>query len=520
MKKGLLLLLGVILIGILSYLCFIDKMESIKGDLLSKSKLAYKDKQFDWVDVDIQGQNLEMTTNLVLRGVAPSEEKRDEAELIAKSIEGVMGVDNRLTLALAPQSLELSIKLPKVAELVATKVSPYTIAVTKEKSNQIILTGYVENIEEHNRLVAKAITLFGAENITDELKEATGSPTAWYASAELGLDKLKVVDYGQFNITDRVFNFKGYVGTEATKEVVLANLKESLNSDYEGTYTIDAPSVTELATTEVSPYTIAVTKEKSNQIILTGYVENIEEHNRLVAKAITLFGAENITDELKEATGSPTAWYASAELGLDKLKVVDYGQFNITDRVFNFKGYVGTEATKEVVLANLKESLNSDYEGTYTIDAPVVKVVELEEVITEVVEEEVLEEVKIPKSISCQASFTELLANKKIHFEYDKAFIKKSSYELLDSLISVANGCPNSKIEIEGHTDSDGSKQYNQKLSYRRADAVKVYLIQRGIQSDRLKAIGYGEINPVATNKTKDGKEQNRRIEFNVKGAE
>ena len=70
------------------------------------------------------------------------------------------------------------------------------------------------------------------------------------------------------------------------------------------------------------------------------------------------------------------------------------------------------------------------------------------------------------------------------------------------------------QLEIQGHTDSDGADVYNQDLSERRAVSVKNYLVNNGINTDRLTTIGYGETNPVASNKTKEGKAKNRRIEF------
>ena len=71
-------------------------------------------------------------------------------------------------------------------------------------------------------------------------------------------------------------------------------------------------------------------------------------------------------------------------------------------------------------------------------------------------------------------------------------------------------------IEVEGHTDNVGKAEVNKKLSQKRADAVKDYLIKKGIEADRLSAIGYGSEQPIADNKTKEGRAQNRRVEFKI----
>jgi OOP family OmpA-OmpF porin len=71
-------------------------------------------------------------------------------------------------------------------------------------------------------------------------------------------------------------------------------------------------------------------------------------------------------------------------------------------------------------------------------------------------------------------------------------------------------------VTLEGHTDSVGSVEYNQRLSERRANAVRQYLIEKGIASSRIRVVGYGKLRPIADNKTDDGRAINRRVEFEV----
>ena len=71
-------------------------------------------------------------------------------------------------------------------------------------------------------------------------------------------------------------------------------------------------------------------------------------------------------------------------------------------------------------------------------------------------------------------------------------------------------------LSIEGHTDSKGTEEYNQKLSERRAEAVANYLVKLGVDRDKVSAVGYGESNPVATNETDSGRQLNRRVEIIV----
>ncbi len=99
-------------------------------------------------------------------------------------------------------------------------------------------------------------------------------------------------------------------------------------------------------------------------------------------------------------------------------------------------------------------------------------------------------------------------------FDTAKWNIKPQGYPILDEAIVVLKNNPNMKIEIQGHTDSVGSKPYNQKLSEKRANAVKAYFVQKGISADRLSAKGFGLSKPVADNSAADGRAMNRRVEL------
>ena len=103
-------------------------------------------------------------------------------------------------------------------------------------------------------------------------------------------------------------------------------------------------------------------------------------------------------------------------------------------------------------------------------------------------------------------------------FDFDKAVLKPEGKAKLDDLTSKMGGINLEVIIAVGHTDSDGSDAYNQKLSVRRAEAVKDYLTSKGVEKNRVYTEGKGEKQPVADNKTKEGKAKNRRVEIEVVG--
>ena len=105
---------------------------------------------------------------------------------------------------------------------------------------------------------------------------------------------------------------------------------------------------------------------------------------------------------------------------------------------------------------------------------------------------------------------------KAILFDLGKATIKPQSAETLDNIVKVLNDFKNAKFSVEGYTDSTGNKAKNIKLSEERAYSVKAYLVEKGINPARLSAKGFGPENPIADNKTKKGRELNRRVEINL----
>lgn len=106
---------------------------------------------------------------------------------------------------------------------------------------------------------------------------------------------------------------------------------------------------------------------------------------------------------------------------------------------------------------------------------------------------------------------------KTILFDTGKSSFKKQTKPVLEAITAILKEYPKANFTIEGHTDSVGSKTLNQKLSDARANAVMAYLVENGIDSARLTAIGFGEDYPIASNATRDGRAQNRRVEVKLK---
>jgi OOP family OmpA-OmpF porin len=99
-----------------------------------------------------------------------------------------------------------------------------------------------------------------------------------------------------------------------------------------------------------------------------------------------------------------------------------------------------------------------------------------------------------------------------VEFASNSPIVKNAYHDHIQKVANFLTAYPETKAEIEGHTDSRGSEKYNRDLSQKRAENVMKHLISNGIDPSRLRAVGYGESRPIADNNTKEGRERNRRV--------
>ncbi|MCF8026310.1 MAG: OmpA family protein [Desulfobacteraceae bacterium] len=127
-----------------------------------------------------------------------------------------------------------------------------------------------------------------------------------------------------------------------------------------------------------------------------------------------------------------------------------------------------------------------------------------------------LETVQGMENVSYNEETKEIDATMNILFDFDKATIRPAEKSKLDELARVFSKYPENIVIVEGHTDSKGSAAYNQKLSELRASRVAEYIRSKDFDISRLTARGYGESQPIATNETAEGREQNRRVDLQI----
>jgi outer membrane protein OmpA-like peptidoglycan-associated protein len=104
-----------------------------------------------------------------------------------------------------------------------------------------------------------------------------------------------------------------------------------------------------------------------------------------------------------------------------------------------------------------------------------------------------------------------------VFFDFNSSVLKKESIPDLNRAVALLRELPSNHVTVTGYTDSVGSPEFNQKLSESRANAVLTYIVQHGIEASRVSAVGMGELNPIASNATEEGRALNRRVEFQLR---
>lgn len=109
-----------------------------------------------------------------------------------------------------------------------------------------------------------------------------------------------------------------------------------------------------------------------------------------------------------------------------------------------------------------------------------------------------------------------VIVSNSVLFDTDSAILRTASLSTLNNMAEVLSRYPDTRIVVTGYTDSEGSEEHNLQLSERRATSVRNYLISRGVRPESLTAVGLGESDPIDTNQTAQGRQNNRRVEFRV----
>lgn len=238
----------------------------------------------------------------------------------------------------------------------------------------------------------------------------------------------------------------------------------------------------------------------NGKVTLTGALPDQAAKDQVIARARQQYGEGNFLDKLtvNDSLRFPHANWLPAALALLPLgnRANDEGGFALTGNSLTVRGMVESEDLKAKLLAEAKQAVAAE---VAVLDNLTVR-----------------GQVNAAQLADFQAKLNELLAGRVVEFQPSRAVLTPRGKAALDQLAAVLAQTPGVPVEIGGHTDARGSETGNQRLSQRRAEACRAYLMTQGVAGQRLTSKGYGEAKPVADNQTEEGRQRNRRTEFTV----
>ena len=375
------------------------------------------------------------------------------------------------------------------AAVLPAAVSPYTWQ--GEKSNgKVMLSGYVPSADARDEVAAAARIAFAGLTIEDRVKVAAGEPRMdWIGAIKFAIGELAKLEDGRVSVGDKVYAIEGEALTGVSYVAVLEANTKTLPASLE----LQKADVTPPA---VSPYRF-VAERRGGGIALTGHVPNDADREAVLTAAHRKFGAAEVAGDLAYASGAPEGFVEAASVALQVLSRLVGGRVEIVDKTLTVDGFVYQPGAVEDITENVAVSLPEGF--TVAADTLVAR--------------------QGPQPVvaeRCGELLQAVLKTGRIEFDGNKAEIAGDSYGFLDRVSATVARCPDANIEIGAHTDSEGSASRNRDRTQARADAIVDFLVNAGVRRERLTAVGYGEDNPIADNKTDQGKVANRRIEFAV----
>ncbi|TCM83498.1 OmpA family protein [Rhodovulum steppense] len=327
----------------------------------------------------------------------------------------------------------------------------------------------------------------------------------WGKAAAHGIDALAEIGGGTLAFSDANVTLVAVPGTERARfDRAVAALRTALTAPFELTATLPDPAGADGPDTAEGPREFVATLSPKGKVQLRGRVSDALVQSAAESYARARFGLRNVRSATRLDPGLPEGWPIRVLAGLEALSQLRNGTVIVRADLVRISGVTMDDTAQARVARLLSDRLGEGQ--SFEID------------ITYVEPEETPDGRPTPEA--CVARIGEIIAEEKITFSPGSIRIEGAAVRVVDQIAEVLRSCPDARIEIGGHTDSQGRAALNERLSRERAEAVLTALMARRVLTSNLTARGYGASQPIADNGTEEGREANRRIEFQLVAAE
>ncbi len=392
---------------------------------------------------------------------------------------------------MAPGGLRLALDLKAPRPV----ITPFTLRFTLDEQGGRFDACSAENASSAQRIVAAAQNAGLKGDAECVIGMGVPSPN-WAQAVEESLKSLAELGQGSVTLANADITLVAVEGTDQGQFDRIAGALEHALPKVFALHTV--LPVAETESEGENDFTATLSPE--GQVLLRGRLSDQTQRELTNSFAKARFGSENVHSTARLAEDLPMDWNMRVLTGLEALSVLHRGAVNITPQTIELRGasYQKDASAEVAKLFSTRLGETATYDLTITYDEPPIP------------------ENQPLSPEQCQDLLTKVQENGKITFEPGSATVAEGSNATLDLVAGVLEDCGPVRLEIQGHTDSQGRETMNERLSQARAQSVLNELRARRIPTLTFVARGYGEAQPIADNETEEGREANRRIVFQM----
>ncbi len=396
-------------------------------------------------------------------------------------------------------------------------VAPYE-TMARAEADTIVLSGYVPDEKARGALAAMARQRFAGRRVRDELQLATGQPPGWEQCLEVAFGALQKLGSGQAAITDRRLLVTGTTDEEPLARSLPAEVRASAGAacDTEVRVMLDLAAIQARAEETRRREDIARVEAERRAEELRRSQSDVERRRADEERRRAEANARQLAEE--ESRRAEAAARQKTEEERRRAEAIARQQSEEDRRRADAAARQQSEEERRRAEAAARQKADDDRrlaEANVRQQAGEAERRRAEALKAAPPARPRTEEEKVVDV--CQEALSKVVREGIVNFNRASFDLDRASFPTLNKVADAANRCPSLIVEIEGHTDAEGTPERNQRLSDRRANSVREYLSRAGVEPSRLVAIGYGQNRNIADNATPEGRAMNRRIEFVVK---
>ena len=410
---------------------------------------------------------------------------------LSESIDDKIRIENQLT-SLDPGFFKLHLDIQSPRPL----IQPFSLRFTMDESGASL--DKCSASDEYSKvIILSAMIKLGVDKESD-CEIGIGVPAeSWMDAVIIAATYVK-----EFKIASLTFEnhnvslvVSGNTGNDKFENII-DKLKKALPNEFQVAATLQPVLTKEIDNTN----TFTVIKSLDGVVELKGFLNDHTAEIAVRSYASSIFGSNNINDSLRLSDKLPQNWPIQVLTGLEVVGLLDHGSLIIEPNTILLEGKSANPEIKSIVSEILSKKLGNDILYTLKLE---------------------YDEQLVPKPIGldakkCVLDINNVIETLGIEFAPGEIVLQKSSNDTLRNMADIMQTCYMVPMEIGGHTDSQGRKSLNLSISQARAEAVMDSLLSYDILTGNLIAKGYGESTPIADNKTSEGRNKNRRIEFTL----